>query len=137
MRTIRQKLDSDKYVNVDAFEADIALMIQNAITFNGVESDVGEIAIKVEDHLRSAIANWKQGNSKKRKDGEKRPRRKREADAIYMKTYDEFRLSVACLLLLEPLAAVVRAVLLRPARVDIAVRAAMSGHDGGIAERGI
>ena len=54
-----------------------------------------------------------------------------------MKTYDEFRLSVARLLLLEPLAAAVRAVLVRPARVDIAVRAAMSGHDGGIDERGI
>ncbi|KAF5392476.1 hypothetical protein D9757_002262 [Collybiopsis confluens] len=71
LRTIRQKLDSDKYETVGAFQADIDLMIRNAITFNGAGSKVGKLAMNVQEHLESAIANWKQGNSKKRKDGEK------------------------------------------------------------------
>ncbi|KIK70503.1 hypothetical protein GYMLUDRAFT_32530 [Collybiopsis luxurians FD-317 M1] len=71
LRTIRQKLDTDKYESVEAFEADIDLMIQNAITFNGADSEVGQIAAKVHDHLRNAIASWRQGNSKKRKEGER------------------------------------------------------------------
>ena len=52
-----------------------------------------------------------------------------------MKTYDEFRLPVARLLFLEPLAAAVRAVLVRTVRFDVAVRAAVRGHDGGTDER--
>lgn len=67
--------------------------------------------------------------------GEKRPQKKRRVDAVYMKTYDEFRLSTACLLFLEPLAAAVRAVLVRRVRVDVAVRAVVPGHDGGTDER--
>lgn len=71
MRTIKQKLDVDKYETVDAFEADIDLMVRNAIKFNGADSEVGLIAAKVRDHLKNAVANWKAGNSKKRKDGDK------------------------------------------------------------------
>ncbi|KAJ3797877.1 TATA-binding protein associated factor Taf2 [Lentinula aff. detonsa] len=71
LRTIKQKLDADKYETVDAFEADIGLMVRNAIKFNGADSEVGLIAAKVHDHLKNAVANWKAGNSKKRKDGDK------------------------------------------------------------------
>ncbi|KAJ3830293.1 hypothetical protein F5880DRAFT_1516515 [Lentinula raphanica] len=71
LRTIKQKLDADKYETVDAFEADIDLMVRNAIKFNGADSEVGIIAVKVRDHLRNAVANWKAGSSKKRKDGDK------------------------------------------------------------------
>ncbi|KAJ3895800.1 hypothetical protein GG344DRAFT_72802 [Lentinula edodes] len=71
LRTIKQKLDADKYETVDAFEADIDLMVRNAIKFNGADSEVGLIAAKVNDHLKNAVANWKAGNSKKRKDGDK------------------------------------------------------------------
>jgi len=71
LRLIRQKLDADKYETVDAFEADIKLMVRNAITFNGADSEVGVLAAKVRDYLKTAVANWRQGNSKKRKDGEK------------------------------------------------------------------
>ncbi|KAJ4485637.1 hypothetical protein J3R30DRAFT_3440949 [Lentinula aciculospora] len=71
LRTIKQKLDADKYETVDAFEADVELMVQNAIKFNGADSEVGLIATEVHDHLKSAVASWKAGNSKKRKDGDK------------------------------------------------------------------
>ncbi|KAF9075021.1 hypothetical protein BDP27DRAFT_1316349 [Rhodocollybia butyracea] len=71
LRTIRQKLDSDKYETVEAFEADIDLMVRNAITFNGAESEVGLLAVNVHDHLKAALATWRTGNSKKRKDTEK------------------------------------------------------------------
>ena len=36
LSTLKQKLDADKYDSVDAFEADLDLMIDNAIRFNGL-----------------------------------------------------------------------------------------------------
>lgn len=71
MRTIRQKLDGDKYDTVEAFEADMELMVQNAITFNTLESEVGQVAVVVRDKTSDLIANWKSGATKKRKDGDK------------------------------------------------------------------
>ncbi|KAJ6601377.1 hypothetical protein DFH09DRAFT_1490642 [Mycena vulgaris] len=71
LRTIREKLNSDKYETVEAFEADMRLMVDNAITFNGLESDVGALAIGLRDRFQELLANWKSGTSKKRKDGEK------------------------------------------------------------------
>ena len=38
LRTIRSKLDTDKYDSIDAWEADMMLMFSNAIKFNGLES---------------------------------------------------------------------------------------------------
>lgn len=70
LRTIRQKLDGDKYESIEAFEDDIDLMIRNAIEFNTAESEVGHIAVLVQDKIHQAIAQWKTGAAKKRKDGE-------------------------------------------------------------------
>jgi transcription initiation factor TFIID subunit 2 len=67
LRTIRTKLDNDKYTSVEAFEADIDLMINNAILFNTVESEVGQIATAVRAKVREAMASVNLG-SKKRKD---------------------------------------------------------------------
>src|ERR1700733_15782367 len=47
LKTIRQKLDSDKYDSAEAFEADIDLMTHNALAFNGADSEVGKIAVAV------------------------------------------------------------------------------------------
>ena len=44
LRTIKQKLDADKYDTVEAFEADLDLMISNAILFNGPSSEVGQVS---------------------------------------------------------------------------------------------
>ncbi|KAJ7150184.1 hypothetical protein C8R46DRAFT_1008308 [Mycena filopes] len=71
LQTIRTKLNSDKYDNVEAFVADMRLMVDNAITFNGLESDVGALAIGLRDRFQELLSNWKAGNNKKRKDGEK------------------------------------------------------------------
>jgi transcription initiation factor TFIID subunit 2 len=72
LKTIRQKLDNDKYDSVEAFEADVELMVQNAITFNGAESEVGRMAVLVRDKFTELMANMKNGTApgKKRKDAD-------------------------------------------------------------------
>ncbi|KAF8910047.1 TATA-binding protein associated factor Taf2 [Gymnopilus junonius] len=70
LRTIRQKLDSDKYDTVEAFEADADLMLNNAIKFNGADSEVGLIAVSFRERFRTLVNTWKSGSTKKRKDGE-------------------------------------------------------------------
>lgn len=71
LRTIKQKLESDKYDSVDAFEADIHLMANNAIKFNGEESEVGKIAMVLQARVNQLLEGVKSGNAKKRKDGDK------------------------------------------------------------------
>lgn len=70
LRTIRQKLDADKYESTDAWEADMELMINNAILFNGANSEVGEIAKIVRNKYREMAAGLK-STSNKRKGGDK------------------------------------------------------------------
>ena len=71
LRTIRQKLDADKYDSVEAFEGDIELMFNNAITFNSLESDVGAVTVAVRNRMHELLDAWKSGTNKKRKDSEK------------------------------------------------------------------
>jgi len=71
LRTIRQKLDNDKYDTVEAVEADLDLMIQNAIKFNGRESEVGEIAIQVQVRIQDLFSGFRSSGTKKRKDSDK------------------------------------------------------------------
>lgn len=71
LRTIKQKLDSDKYDTLEAFEADLELMLDNAITFNGLQSEVGAITTSMRDKVHEVMEAWKSGSSKKRKDNEK------------------------------------------------------------------
>lgn len=68
LKTIRQKLDSDKYESVDAFEADMELMIRNAITFNGVNSEVGRVTVALRNRV-AELLDVRTG--KKRKDSDK------------------------------------------------------------------
>lgn len=70
LKTIRSKLDGDKYDSVDTFEADLDLMVDNAITFNGEESDVGLVAAQMRDLYRRLTSEWRSNLSKKRKDGD-------------------------------------------------------------------
>ncbi|KAJ7086593.1 hypothetical protein C8R43DRAFT_939447 [Mycena crocata] len=71
LHTIRNKLNSDKYETIEAFEADVQLMVDNAITFNGLESDAGALAIGLRNRFRELLSSWKAGANKKRKEGEK------------------------------------------------------------------
>ncbi|KAH8110586.1 hypothetical protein DFH11DRAFT_1619105 [Phellopilus nigrolimitatus] len=52
LRTIRSKLDTDKYESIEAWEADMELMIHNAIKFNGLESEIGQIAVRLRSKVR-------------------------------------------------------------------------------------
>lgn len=69
LRLIKQRLDNDKYDSVDAFEADVHLMVQNAITFNGADSDVGKMAMNLQNRV-SELLDLRTG-TKKRKDGDR------------------------------------------------------------------
>ncbi|KAI5120798.1 hypothetical protein M0805_002425 [Coniferiporia weirii] len=55
-RTIRNKLDADRYETIDAWEADMELMIHNAIKFNGLESEVGQIAARLQSKVHEETA---------------------------------------------------------------------------------
>ncbi|KAH9004157.1 Bromodomain-containing protein [Lactarius hatsudake] len=68
LRTVRQKLDADKYETPEGWEADMDLMIRNAIHFNGEESEVGQIAVAFRERIKELRA---QQGQKKRKENEK------------------------------------------------------------------
>src|SRR5260370_37139013 len=68
LRTIRQKLDADKYETPEGWEADIELMIRNAIHFNGEESEVGQIAVAFGNRIKEVRP---QQGLKKRRDSER------------------------------------------------------------------
>ncbi|KAI8981206.1 hypothetical protein BD414DRAFT_93257 [Trametes punicea] len=70
LRTIQQKLNADKYDSVEAFEADLDLMIHNAITFNGADSEVGQVAVQLRNRYRELLAPIR-GTNGKRKGSEK------------------------------------------------------------------
>jgi len=67
LSAIKQKLDADKYDSADGLKADIDLMINNAIIFNGADSEVGQIAMVVKKRFYELFNISK---SKKRKEGE-------------------------------------------------------------------
>ena len=71
LRTIRQKLDADKYDSVESFEADLDLMIDNAITFNGADSEVGQVAMVLRDKYRDLLSSLRGTGPVKRKSGDK------------------------------------------------------------------
>lgn len=71
LSTIKQKLEADKYDSVEAFEADLDLMIDNAIRFNGPDSEVGKISYIVRDKYRDMLSSLRTTSSTKRKGGDK------------------------------------------------------------------
>ena len=70
LRTIRQKLEADKYDSVEAFEADMDLMIDNALEFNGEDSEIGKVAHNLRRKYREMISPLR-GAGSKRKNTEK------------------------------------------------------------------
>ena len=56
LRTIRGKLEADKYVSKEAWEADVQLMVNNAIKFNGEESEVGQLGVKLMQRVRELLS---------------------------------------------------------------------------------
>lgn len=66
LRTIREKLDADKYDTVEAWEADMDLMIENAILFNGIDSEVGQVAVLVRNKYREMLSSLKSSPTKRK-----------------------------------------------------------------------
>lgn len=56
LRTIRAKLDADKYDTADAWEADVGLMANNAVRFNGAESEVAQTGLRLLERARELLA---------------------------------------------------------------------------------
>ncbi|OBZ68561.1 Transcription initiation factor TFIID subunit 2 [Grifola frondosa] len=67
LKTIRTKLDADKYDSMEALEADMDLMINNAMTFNGADSEVGQISVVVRNKYKELLSNVKAATGVKRK----------------------------------------------------------------------
>ncbi|PCH34126.1 hypothetical protein WOLCODRAFT_130217 [Wolfiporia cocos MD-104 SS10] len=70
LRTIRQKLDADKYDSIETWEADMELMVNNAIAFNGPESEVGGMAVTMRNKYRE-LASGLKSSAVKRKGSDK------------------------------------------------------------------
>ncbi|KAH9858258.1 hypothetical protein C2E23DRAFT_892071 [Lenzites betulinus] len=70
LKTIQLKLNGDKYYSAEAFEADLDLMVHNAITFNGADSEVGQLAAQLRDRYRDLLVPIR-GTNGKRKGSEK------------------------------------------------------------------
>ncbi|OCH90063.1 hypothetical protein OBBRIDRAFT_793679 [Obba rivulosa] len=66
LRTIRTKLDSDKYDSVEAFEADMDLMIDNAIRFNGADSEVGKVAVQLRNRYKDVLSGIRSSSTKRK-----------------------------------------------------------------------
>ena len=68
LRTIRSKLETDKYETIEQWEADLELMVNNAIKFNGIESEVGIVAVQMQQRAReeaSRVRAMQQPNKKR------------------------------------------------------------------------
>lgn len=66
LRTIRQKLDADKYDTIEAWEADMELMIHNAKLFNGADSEVGQVAVVVRSKYREMLSGIRSSTTKRK-----------------------------------------------------------------------
>lgn len=67
LRTIRSKLDADKYESLDAWEADMDLMVNNAIKYNTGESAVGQVAYQLQTKVREEMVRLRGMNQQNRK----------------------------------------------------------------------
>ena len=56
---IQSNLENDQYPNVDAFESDLRLMINNAIEFNGSQSPVSISAKVLLNMIKNSLNEFK------------------------------------------------------------------------------
>ena len=84
LRTIRGKLEADKYISKEAWEADIQLMADNAIKFNGAESEVGLLGVKLLQRSRELLTSvGTQPQGKKRQAPETNEANKKQKTGWY------------------------------------------------------
>lgn len=69
LKLIKDKLDGDKYDSFEALDADVDMMVRNAVTFNGTESFVGVAAVALQGRFREMLSSVKsQLRKRKEKD---------------------------------------------------------------------
>jgi hypothetical protein len=55
--TIETKLKDDKYPSIDAFRADVILLYQNSVDFNGIGHIITGAALEVREEIFKAISD--------------------------------------------------------------------------------
>lgn len=56
---------------MEAFEADLDLMVDNAIHFNGADSEVGKVSFMVRDKYKDMLSSLRSSSNSKRKGNER------------------------------------------------------------------
>lgn len=61
--TIQLKVKNNIYLSVDDFKADVDLLYQNSVDFNGVEHIITSTALEIRDAILSALEDMEEGKS--------------------------------------------------------------------------
>ncbi|KAF7323490.1 Mg transporter [Mycena chlorophos] len=88
LRSIRTNLDRNAYPSVEAFEADLKLMTDNAILFNGATTPVGEFVVKFQKFSERVMRKYWQEKIRS-KQGRGEPMRPFVAFVFVFKTIRE------------------------------------------------
>jgi hypothetical protein len=61
LSTIEMKVKNDTYLSIDEFRADVVLLYQNSVDFNGIEHIITSAALEVRDTILKAISDMEEG----------------------------------------------------------------------------
>jgi hypothetical protein len=64
--TIEIKVKNDIYLSIDEFRADVILLYQNSVDFNGIEHIITSAALEVRDTILKAINDMEEGKGSTR-----------------------------------------------------------------------
>lgn len=59
--TIQVKVKNNKYSSVDNFRADVVLLYQNSVNFNGIDHIITSTALEVRDTILNALNDMEKG----------------------------------------------------------------------------
>jgi hypothetical protein len=66
LSTIEMKVKNDIYLSIDEFRADVILLYQNSIDFNGIEHIITSAALEVRDMILKVISDMEEGKGSTR-----------------------------------------------------------------------
>jgi hypothetical protein len=61
LSTIKIKVKNDKYLFIDEFRADVILLYQNSVNFNGIKHIITSAALEVRNTILKAISEMEEG----------------------------------------------------------------------------
>jgi hypothetical protein len=64
--TIEMKVKNNIYPSMDDFRADVILLYQNCVDFNGIDHIITSAALKIRDTILKAISDMEEGKTSKR-----------------------------------------------------------------------